>query len=181
LLWKSHQYRKGNITIVDLFDKTVAKYPSKSAILFEKQKWTFAQLQTFTYQVASYFSAKGFKEGDSVVIFLHNCPEYVGLWLGLSRIGVSSALINYNLKSDVLHHTIKVSNAKAIISSRDLSPSLVEIKDVLEHDLGKNLAFFTVDGPFGDLGAADLLDEVHNSASSPLRPRATKSFNGGYY
>ena len=178
LLRKANKYQREHTTIVDLFDETAAKYPSKSAILFEKQKWTFSRLQTFSYRVANYFSMKGLKEGDSVAIYLHNCPEYIGLWLGLSRIGVSSALINYNLKADVLHHTITVSNAKAVICSQELLPHLAEISDILRPDLGKGLGYYCLDGSNDSLNAAHLHTELEHSSSTPFRQRTTKSFNG---
>ena len=48
-------------------------------------------------------------------MFMENRPEYVATWLGLAKIGVVPALINYNLKKDALIHTIRVANCKAII------------------------------------------------------------------
>ena len=178
LLRKDSKYRRDKTTIVDIFDKTVAKHPNKTAILFEKQKWTFARLQGLTYQVANYFSSKGFKEGDCVAIYLHNCSEYVGLWLGLSRIGVSSALINYNLKTDVLCHTITVSNAKAVICSAELSPFIAEIHVDLECNLGKDFSYYCLDGSAGNLNAIDLLHELYQIEKAPPRARSSKCYSG---
>ena len=47
---------------------------------------------------------------------MDNRPEYVAIWLGLSKIGAISALINYNLRKDSLLHCIQVSNSKAVIA-----------------------------------------------------------------
>lgn len=46
-------------------------------------------------------------------------PEYVCIWLGLSKIGVIVALINNNLQAETLAHSIKVSNCSAIIIGKE--------------------------------------------------------------
>ena len=58
---------------------------------------------------------QGISAGDTVSIIVDNRPEYVAIWLGLSKIGAISALINYNLRKDSLLHCIKVSNSKAVV------------------------------------------------------------------
>jgi len=50
---------------------------------------------------------------------MESCPEYVCIWLGLSKIGVIVALINNNLRADTLAHSIKVSNCSAVIIGRE--------------------------------------------------------------
>ena len=49
-----------------------------------------------------------------------NCPEYVVVWLGLAKAGVVSALINYNLKSHGLVHTIRVANCRGVVYGHEL-------------------------------------------------------------
>ena len=41
--------------------------------------------------------------------------KFVGLWLGLAKIGVIPALINNNLQRDSLLHTINVAGCRALI------------------------------------------------------------------
>lgn len=50
---------------------------------------------------------------------MESCPEYVCIWLGLSKIGVIVALINNNLQAEALVHSIKVSNCAAIVVGKD--------------------------------------------------------------
>lgn len=50
---------------------------------------------------------------------MESCPEYVCIWLGLSKIGVTVALINNNLRADALAHSIKVSNCSAVIIGKE--------------------------------------------------------------
>lgn len=79
----------------------------------------FFQLEDFSNKVANYFRQEGYQPGDSVALLLENRPEYVGLWLGLSKIGVITALINTNLVSGPLMHSLSAAHCKAIIYGSD--------------------------------------------------------------
>ncbi len=79
-------------------------------------------MEDFANKIANVFTTKySLKKGDTVSLFMENRPEYVCIWLGLSKIGVISALINTNLKSTALVHSIKISNSKIVIYGDELS------------------------------------------------------------
>ena len=67
------------------------------------------------------FLARGLKKGDAVALFLENRPEFVGTWIGLAKIGVIPALINFNLKEAPLLHCIQVAGCKALIYGVELT------------------------------------------------------------
>lgn len=76
-------------------------------------------MENLSNQVANFFHTQGYSRGDTVALLLESRPEYVCIWLGLSKIGVVTALINNNLVADPLIHSVKVSNAKAVIYGSD--------------------------------------------------------------
>jgi solute carrier family 27 fatty acid transporter 1/4 len=81
-------------------------------------------MEDYSNRIAELFLCKfGLKKGDCVALFLENKPEYVGIWLGLSKIGVISALINTNLRNQQLVHSINVAIPKVVIFSADLEKS----------------------------------------------------------
>lgn len=51
---------------------------------------------------------------------MENRPEYIATWLGLSKAGYVAALINTNLRRDVLLHSINAAGCKAIIFGSEL-------------------------------------------------------------
>jgi solute carrier family 27 fatty acid transporter 1/4 len=73
------------------------------------------QLEEFSNQVANYFQAEGYQKGDVVALVMENSPEFVGTWLGLAKLGVVPALVNYNLRQDQLKHCIKIASSKAVV------------------------------------------------------------------
>ena len=102
-------------SVDQLFLKTVERSPNKTAIYYKNQKWSFQDLHHYSNQVANCFHELGFKEDDQVSFMMSNRPEYIGIWLGLAKIGVAPGLINTNVKNDSLLHVINAIDSKAIV------------------------------------------------------------------
>lgn len=78
-------------------------------------------MENYTNKIACLFQKKfGLKKGDCVALFMENKPEYVGIWLGLSKLGVITALVNTNLKNEALLHSINVAKASAVVFGSSL-------------------------------------------------------------
>ena len=70
--------------------------------------------------MAHFLLDAGFKHGDSVALFMENRPEYIGLWLGCTKVGLVPALINFNLRAKSLMHSISAVSASAVIFGKEL-------------------------------------------------------------
>lgn len=116
-----HMQVRNNRTMADIFHQTASKNPQKAAFVFEQKTWTFQEVEEYSNRIANYFKSKGYKKGDIVALFLESCPEFVCIWLGLSKLGVITALINTNLRLDSLFHCISVASVRAVIFGSDLS------------------------------------------------------------
>uniref|UniRef100_A0A8C6U0D8 Very long-chain fatty acid transport protein n=1 Tax=Neogobius melanostomus TaxID=47308 RepID=A0A8C6U0D8_9GOBI len=110
-------------TIPKIFAETVQRHGNKTALIFEGtgERWTFRQLDEYSNRVANLLLQRGFKEGDVVAVFMENSSQYVGLWLGMAKIGVEAALINFNLRLEALVHCVTISNAKAVVFGSELT------------------------------------------------------------
>ena len=81
-------------------------------------------MENYSNKIAELFLKKfNLKKGDCVALLMENKPEYVGLWLGLSKVGVISALINTNLRYQQLVHSIHIAQPKIVVYSSDLENS----------------------------------------------------------
>ena len=49
------------------------------------------------------------------------CPEYVCWWLGMARVSIVPALINFNLRKESLVHCITAADAKAVVYGGDMA------------------------------------------------------------
>ena len=125
----------------NVFTTTVSRHPEKVAILFEDQSWTFRELDCFANQVGQLFLEQGLKKGDTVAMFMENCPEYIGLWLGLSKIGVKASFINYNLREAALLHCLSICQPKRIIYTASLGEALAAVHGDLDETLRDSIYF----------------------------------------
>ena len=74
------------------------------------------QLDKYSNQVADYFlSLPLLQKGDTVAVYMSNGVEFIGIWLGLAKIGLVPALINSHQRQKSLEHAIIVSNSKVFI------------------------------------------------------------------
>uniref|UniRef100_F7B684 Very long-chain fatty acid transport protein n=1 Tax=Ciona intestinalis TaxID=7719 RepID=F7B684_CIOIN len=126
---------KHNRTINRIFDDVMRRHPRKVAVQWEDVSWSFHDLYEYSNAVGNYFHKQGFKHGDVVAIFADNRPEYIALWLGLAKIGVTAALINYNLRKDALAHCINISLCKGVVYVGHLGDALGEVHSELKTDL----------------------------------------------
>lgn len=62
--------------------------------------------------------------GDSIALVMESRVEYVGTWLGLSKAGYVTALVNTNLRGDILVHSINVADCKAVIFSSEFKEGI---------------------------------------------------------
>ncbi|CAK8685496.1 unnamed protein product [Clavelina lepadiformis] len=123
---------KHSRTIPCIFEGVMRQHPQKIALQWEDVSWTFLDLHEFSNSIGNYFFDCGYRSGDVVSIFVENRPEFVALWLGLSKIGVVCALINYNLREDALAHCVNISLSKGLIFSGQLAAAVGDIQEKLK-------------------------------------------------
>ncbi|XP_043576373.1 long-chain fatty acid transport protein 4 [Chiloscyllium plagiosum] len=168
---------KLNNTIPKIFHEVVQRHPDKIALIFEGTgvAWSFRDLDEFSNRVANCFREQGFRTGDVVALFMESRSEYVGLWLGMAKIGVEVALINFNLRMDALAHCINISRAKAIVFGGELNTALKEIHTLL----GKSISLYCCGEPDSSevLPGTENLDHLLEATSSrPPPPLQSRGF-----
>ncbi|XP_053980372.1 long-chain fatty acid transport protein 4 [Hylaeus volcanicus] len=116
-------------TVSKVFTNIATSHPNKIAFIFEDKEWTFRDVEEYSNRVGRYFRTKSLSRGDSVALIMDSCPEYVGIWLGLSKVGFVGALINTNLRQDVLVHSLKAANCKAVIFGSEYKNVISDIRE----------------------------------------------------
>src|SRR6185503_8185816 len=79
-----------------------ARFGPAPAIIGSDATWSHAQLAARANRYARWALAQGIAAGDTVALLLGNCPDYLAIWLGITRIGGLAALINTNLSGEAL-------------------------------------------------------------------------------
>ncbi|XP_046350831.1 very long-chain acyl-CoA synthetase-like isoform X3 [Haliotis rufescens] len=101
--------------LIDRFEKHVYNQPRKPFIIFEGSVFTYEYVNQQANRVANVVKTWGLSVGDTVAIMIYNEPAFVWTFLGLQKLGIAAALINFNLRQKQLSHSVNVSGAKAFI------------------------------------------------------------------
>ncbi|XP_033826668.1 long-chain fatty acid transport protein 1a [Periophthalmus magnuspinnatus] len=129
-LWR---YMRNGSNVLSIFAETVKRHPNKPALIYEAtgEAWTFTQLDELSNAVAHWAQDQGWVSGDVVALFMESRPLQVALWLGLAKVGVEAALINFNLRQDSLLHCLGVSGSRAIVFGAELADAIQDVSAAL--------------------------------------------------
>ncbi len=99
-----------------------ARFGDAPALIGLHETLSHAALAARANKVARWALSEGIGKGDVVALLMSNCPDYLAVWLGITRIGGVVALLNTNLKGEALGHCIRVAAPRHIIVGANLDP-----------------------------------------------------------
>ena len=108
------------VVIEELADK-LGEAP---ALLSDRECLTYRALADRSNRYARWTLAQGLAKGDAVCLFMPNRPEYMAIWLGITRVGGVASLVNTNLAGPSLAHCINLVAPKHIIVAVELIDAL---------------------------------------------------------
>ena len=112
------------LTLPALIERQALSFGDSPALASREGSFSYAELAARSNQYARWGLALGLQAGQVAALFMPNCAEYVAAWLGLTRIGVTVALINTNLTGHALAHAIAVAAPRVVLSGAELAPRL---------------------------------------------------------
>jgi fatty-acyl-CoA synthase len=144
---------------------------------------SYRELAASVNRYARWALEQGFTTGDVVCLLMPNCPDYLAIWLGLTRVGVVVSLLNTNLTGEVLAHSINIVSPRYVIVAAALTPAL---RAALPHISAACGLHGAADGfcelPRVDLAAAQLSAEAITAQEQPppsLDDRALHIYTSG--
>ncbi len=111
--------------------------------------------------------AQGLAPGETVALVMGNCAEYLCVWLGLGRAGITVALINPQLEGGALRHSLELVHPRRILCDARHAPALEAVCSAMARpvDLYVSGAGCTAGGQ----GAARSLEtELERLSDEPL-------------
>jgi len=121
------------ISIYDLWKRSVEKYPEETAVIFLDKKITYREMDLMINKYASLLLDLGVKKGDVVATMLPNSLQHWIAFFGAVRIGATHTPVNVMYKEREIAYQIKDSGAKTAVTM-DLFYSLYFAK--LKEELG---------------------------------------------
>ncbi|WP_435829436.1 AMP-binding protein [Nocardia fusca] len=112
-------------TIGDNFDRTVATYPDREALVDVPtgRRWTYAQLRQDVDVLALGLLEIGVTKGDRVGIWAPNMAEWVLLQYATAKIGVILVNINPSYRTHELEYVLHQAGISVLVSARTFKTS----------------------------------------------------------
>jgi fatty-acyl-CoA synthase len=105
-------------------DEAGARLGDAPALLSDRECFTYAELAGRARRYARWALAHGVAKGDVVGLLMPNRPEYLAVWLGVTRVGGVVALLNTNLVGQSLAHCIRAASAHHLVVAAELAGAL---------------------------------------------------------
>lgn len=93
-------------TLPLLIERLAQQYGAAPALESTGAALSYRELAIRCRRYARWGRAQGLVPGDVVALFMPNCAEYLAVWLGLTRLGVTVALVNTQLAGEPLARSI---------------------------------------------------------------------------
>ncbi len=114
-----------SLTLTDLFREQVGKSPDRTAVVFEKRKLTYRELDEASERIAKVLHASGVQRGQVVGVMIDR-SEYMAVYpLAVMKAGAAYMPLDYSMPADRLSFMVKDAGAKHILSEG------TRVKDIL--------------------------------------------------
>jgi fatty-acyl-CoA synthase len=107
-------------TLPALIEELAETCGDAPALLSDRESLTYRELAARANRYARWAIELGVAQGDTVCLMMPNRPEYLAIWLGVTRVGGIVALINTSLAGAALAHCINIVRPKHIIAAAEL-------------------------------------------------------------
>jgi fatty-acyl-CoA synthase len=104
-----------------VIDELAEKFGDAPALLSDRERLSYRALAERSNRYARWALAQGLAKGDTVCLLMPNRPEFMAIWLGVTRAGGVVALLNTNLAGSALAHCINVVAPKHVIVGAELA------------------------------------------------------------
>lgn len=132
--------------VCDDWEEAVDRFPDHIAIKDDRLTLTYRELDAMANRYGHWAQSRRLKRGDTIALVMLNRAEYLAAWLGFSKVGVATALINTNLTGHALAHCLSISNASQVITDLDCWRKVEEARPLA----GRNLMLWVLGLADGD-------------------------------
>ncbi len=108
-------------TVIQLFEEQANKTPNKIAIVFDGNELTYKELNERANQLANYMIKQGITSGDIIPILLDKSLEAIIAIIAILKIGCAYLPIDIGYPKERIEYILKDSNAKILLTSRELN------------------------------------------------------------
>jgi long-chain acyl-CoA synthetase len=132
-----------DISVHELFDQMADKYGGKTALIFYGKKISYKKLKELIDRFAAALAALGVGKGETVALYLLNCPQYVIAYFAILKVGAKVTPIGPVYTSKEVKHQLEDSEARTVICEDILYDNVekagAELDNVILSNIGDYL------------------------------------------
>ena len=103
------------ISVPELIDQLADKYANKAALIFYGKRITYRRLKELIDRFATGLADHGVKKGDTVALYLVNCPQYVVAYFAALKLGAKVTPVSPVYTSKEVKHQLADSEARIVV------------------------------------------------------------------
>jgi fatty-acyl-CoA synthase len=107
-------------TLPAMIEELGGAFGDAPALISDRESLTYRELAARANRYARWAIELGVARGDTICLMMPNRPEYLAIWLGVTRIGGIVSLLNTSLAGAALAHCINIVAPKHIIVAAEL-------------------------------------------------------------
>jgi len=128
-----HEVEVPEKSVPQLFDEMADKHSGKTALIFYGKKIKYGELKKLTDRFAAALAGLGVAKGETVAIYLLNCPQYVIAYIGALKAGAKVTPISPVYTSQEVKHQLTDSETKTVICEDILYDNVAKAKVDLDN------------------------------------------------
>jgi len=166
VVWMTEHTPDTKYSIGLRIEEHAIKFPDKMALLYEDERYTHKEFNEQVNRYANYFLKLGLKRGDVAVVFVENRSDYMFIIIAMGKLGVTSSLINTNLRKKPLIHSMRHTPGRVYIIGEELIHAFEDVKSRLDltNEQKEGLFFLTDKGEMKtSKGYINLKEEIKDS------------------
>ena len=113
-------------------DELAQQYGDAPALLSARENFSYRTLAERTNKYARWALGQNIEKGDVVCVLMPNRPEFLAIWLGITKVGGIAALLNTNLVGASLAHCIDIVAPKHIVVAAEMFEIFAAVRPLLK-------------------------------------------------
>ncbi|MDH5509790.1 MAG: long-chain fatty acid--CoA ligase [Nitrospinota bacterium] len=104
------------------FEEAAAKYPDRTAMVFMKKEYSYAETDRQVRKFMNVLRANGVNKGDVVALMSPNCPQAIITYQAAMRVGAIVTQLSPLYVANEVEHQLKDSGAKVAVVANLMAP-----------------------------------------------------------
>jgi fatty-acyl-CoA synthase len=116
----------------NVVEELAEKFGDAPALISHREQFSYRQLLERSNRYSRWALSEGLGKGEATCLLMPNRPEFLAIWLGVTRVGGITALLNTNLVGPSLAHCIDIAEPKHIIVAAELIGPFLAVQPLLK-------------------------------------------------